>query len=215
MNAEDALCFEKTAFDRTIKLDTSMHDFKFTRRWFLRRNIITWSTYLRGKYNNNTPMRMIQIGVFEGMDLIWCLQNILGHPDSHVIAIDPWEPTTKLDAEFMQACNGRAMHNLSPWEDKVTLIRGHSQQVLPQINLEGQIDLVIIDGDHNRVPVLADAVNALRLLKPGGWMVFDDVRNRIPKADHVKHGIESFLGVYSNHVELAWKHRHCDCYEKL
>lgn len=212
-----------------IPINYAQHDFQFTRNWFRLRNERTWSTYLRPKFRGITtdwPIKMIQIGVFEGMDLCWCLQNILTHPDSRVIAIDPWAATTKLDAEYMEQVMMRAYHNLAPWKDKVHIVRGFSADVLAadlllggetrSPLLENQYEFAVIDGDHNAFPVCQDAELCYRLVKPGGWLVFDDVRNRVPKKDHVVDGIRMFLkGGYADKVKLVHQHRYVDIYEKL
>ena len=51
----------------------------FTRSWFRSRNQVTFSTFLPQRFNGKRPVRMIQIGVFEGMDLAWQFQNTLVH----------------------------------------------------------------------------------------------------------------------------------------
>ena len=160
------------------------------------------------------PISMIQIGVFEGADLVWCFQNILAHSDSRAIAIDPWLPTTKLSKEFMEEVHQRAVHNLGPWFRKVTIRRALSQNILNALK-PNSYDLIVIDGDHTDEAVFEDACTSLRLLKAGGIMVFDDVRNRIPKKNHVLQGIEMFLKGHEKDVELCWMHRYADCYRKV
>lgn len=207
----------------SIPLDLSAHNFQFTRRWFRNRNQATWSTFLLPKFRGvrtDWPVKMIQIGVFEGMDLVWCLQNILTHEDSQVLAIDPWQETTKLQQFYMNGVEDRARHNLAPWEKKVTIRKGFSQDVLAADGILDALggcpaDLIVIDGDHNAEPVFRDAELALACSKPGTWLVFDDVRNQRPKPDHVYHGIEKFLSIYGDRVKLEFRHRFVDCYSVL
>lgn len=187
-------------------------DFEFTRHWFRSRNQVTWSTFLQPRFGNIVrPLKMLQIGVFEGADLTWCFSHILQHPHSRAIAIDPWLETTKLSAEYMEQVRQRAVRNLERWRSKLEIKHGLSQDILPLI--DDEFDLVVIDGDHTAEAVLIDATHAIRLTKPGGWIVFDDVRNRIPKEHHVAEGIDHWLRRYGDHVALAWKHRFVDCYE--
>lgn len=201
--------------DRRVPLQTVGYDFTFTRRWFIHRNLTTWSTFLLPRFGGGRRMRMIQIGVFEGMDLAWCCQNLLTHPASHALAIDPWDPTTKLSSDYMQAVEQRAARNLRPWADKLTIIKGYSQEYLQRAEVRGGYDLAVIDGDHNATPVFRDALLCLAQVKPGGWLVFDDVRNRRPKKDHVAEGIQRFLEIAGDRVAPAWRHRYCDCYQVL
>lgn len=201
--------------ERRIQIDRSQHNFTFTRRWFIHRNMTTWSTFLLPRFGGGRRVAMLQIGVFEGMDLVWCCQNLLTHPASKVLAIDPWDPTTKLDSTYMQGVEDRARANLKPWAAKVELVKAYSQEFLVNTPPNTRFDLAVIDGDHNAVPVFQDAALTLALMKPGGLMVFDDVRNRIPKKDHVEEGVRRFLEIFGDRVKLAWRHRFCDAYEVL
>ena len=202
-------------------------NYTLRRNWFHNRNCCTFSTYLLDKYPPDRPYNMLTIGVFEGAQEIWMCQNLLSHPDSKLICIDPWMQTNKLSQEFMDQCHDNAHANLSEWiqEGKVALNRGFSGSVMCEaITSEGaelcgvpvgEFDFIIIDGDHTRPAVLADALNAHALLKPGGWMLFDDVRNRISKKDHVWDGLIEFLQLMKDRVNLVWEHRYCSCVEKV
>lgn len=209
---------------RNVPIDETQHDFRFRRRWFRNRNQATFSSFLLDKFPIGRPYKMLTIGVFEGAQEVWLMQHVLTHPDSRLFCVDPWCPTTKLDAEFMEQCYANARHNLSPWKDKVNLQRAFSQEIMSSAVRDGgylgeplnSFDLVIVDGDHDATPVIVDAVNAYEFVKPGGWILFDDVRNQIYKPEHVWHGIERWLaGGYEQKVKFAWSHRYCDCYEKL
>lgn len=212
ISQEEAFAVRDT--DISIPLDRSKFKFEFTRNWFRQRNQVTWSTYLKPLFDPTKRLYAVQIGVFEFMDAAWLMQNILTHRQSVLHAIDPWEPTTKLDSKYMEGCYKRALQNASPWPNNVVFHRGYSQEILKGFPA-GKYDLVVIDGDHRAPGVLEDAKHALRILKPGGIMVFDDVRNRIPKADHVLEGIRQFLELHGSEVQLLWQHRFADCYAKI
>lgn len=194
---------------------------QFTRRWFQYRNCTTFSTFLYERFAGK-PTNLIQIGVFEAMDLVWQFQHVLTHPKSRAVAIDPWLGTRKLDQDVMDGVYQRAVNNLSKWKDQVQIVRATSQEALPKMLDDypfginpGEWDIVIIDGDHHAEPVYSDAVNSLPLVRKGGWLLFDDVRNRISKPDHVIHGLQRFLDDHGTSVEWAWGHRFCECYEKV
>lgn len=208
--------FQKLDIERKLPIDRREHE--FTRSWFVHRNLTTFSTFLEPRFPPGKPWRMVQIGVFEGMDLVWQLQNILTHPDCRALAIDPWLATTKLNADHMQRVEGRARRNLERYGSRVEIVKGLSQDILRERTpeLRETLDYVIIDGDHNAAPVFQDAILSYWLVKPGGWLVFDDVENRTPKKDHVKHGVDRWLDSgYEEKVRQVWKHRFCECYERL
>lgn len=224
--------FAKLENEQSVPIDKTQHDFQFTRKWFRNRNQTTFSTFLlpkfRGRRRRRKPVYLLQIGVYEGMDLVWQMQHIISnHPDSRALGVDPWlSPKMDRRGKSMDEVELRARHNLTPYREQIELRRGLSQEILPQIiktptQVLGALlppgfwDLIVVDGDHNAAAVEQDAKNAVELAKVGGWIVFDDVRNRVRKKNHVKQGVEKFLQEQGDRVKLVWQHRHCDCYEKV
>ncbi len=131
----------------------------------------------------------------------------------------------------MDGVYAQARRNLKPWHNKINLVRARSQDVLPTLangmivgtcgsgpkHIDpGEWDLIVIDGDHNADPVYADAVESLKLCRPGGWMLFDDVRNKTTKSEHVYHGIIGWLLDLDagDEVDMIWANRFMNCYEK-
>lgn len=207
---------------RTTDLDRSQHNFRFTRRWFLNRNLRTFVRYVFPEWRDKPNLTYLELGVFEGMSLVWVMQRVLTHSTSRAVGIDPWLITTKLDGEMMKQVRKRAFHNLSPWMLNCQLIQGSSTEVLRKMcGREGflgikkeSVDLCMIDGGHISFQVLDDARHVLRLLKPGGWILFDDVENDHLKKNHVKLGIAMWLEEAWNDVEFLWKDRYMECYQK-
>jgi hypothetical protein len=76
------------------------------------------------------------------------------------------------------------------------------------------VDVSMVDGNHWALAVQDDARLVYQLLKPGGWMLFDDVENDVPKTDHVKEGIARWLAEDKPNVKLLWKHKYMECYQK-
>lgn len=193
--------------------------FEFTRKWFLNRNLSTFREHIYPVWKDK-PITYLEIGVFEGMSLVWMLQYVLTHPDARAVAIDPWLMTTKLDEEFMQGVMERAKKNLQPYRKKVKIQRGNSAEVLRKmVHRKGyldigreSVDLCMIDGDHNQLAVLDDLRLVYRLMKPGGWIILDDVENQIQKHDHVKEGLAMFLE--EQPMEQVFKHRFVEVYRK-
>jgi hypothetical protein len=64
--------------------------------------------------------------------------------------------------------------------------------------------LIYIDGSHQAVDVLSDAVLSFPLLAIGGYMVFDDYewRSRAPSHARPQIAIDAFLAVYSEELEM-------------
>jgi predicted O-methyltransferase YrrM len=202
------------------KLDLSPLGYQFTRSWFLNRNLPTFREFVYPEWANK-PCTYLEIGVFEGQSLCWMLEHVLTHKDSRGVGVDPWLMTTKLNEADMEAVRLRAAHNVSKWEHG-SLVRGASAEVLRKMAgrghagiSKGSVDLCMIDGNHWAPYVVDDAEQVATLLKPGGWMLFDDYSNDIPKKDHVKQGLEMFLASHTKFefTEL-WRHRYMVCLKK-
>lgn len=201
----------------SVPIDSSEYDYRFIRRWFRNRNLQAFSTFLLPQFPATKPYTMIQIGIWEGMDLIWQLQNTLAHPDSRAIAIDPWPVDDKYGADLIATVKSNAYHNLQPWRHKVSIIENTSSVKLQHLidTDSPPFDLIVIDGDHKADAVYDDAVKSLKLSKVGGWMVFDDVRNRRRYNNHVYHGLCRFLDEFGAHVKIAWDYGFCTCFERI
>jgi len=198
------------------------HAFQFTVRWFLCRNLPTFRELIFPVWAGK-PVIYLEIGVYEGMSLAWMMQYVLAHPDSRAVGIDPWLMSTKLDEVHMEAVRERAFHNLIPWQNKCKLVRGCSSEVLRKMLCRrgwfgirrNSVDICMVDGDHHELLVLDDARLCFQLVKPGGWLLFDDVENDKKKKEHVRQGLDTFLREFGDRVKLIWKHRYMEAYEKL
>jgi len=216
---------------RKMDIDCTQHDFQFTRNWFRNRNLPTFRKYIHPKWAGK-PLLYLELGVFEGMSLTWMMQHIVTHEESRAVGVDPWLMTRKLDEHLMDGVKQRARHNLTPWiypmdaghtNWKCRLIRGCSAEVLRKMRgrggfagiTKGSVDICMIDGNHHSLAVLDDCQQGLPLMKPGGWMLFDDVENDHTKSDHVKQGLGVFLEEVGDRVNFLWKHRYMEAYEKV
>jgi len=210
--------------EKNFAIRRDQHDFRFRKKWFRNRNQVTFSTFLTNRFRRGRPYRILTVGVFEAAAEVWLLQHVATHRDSRIISIDPWASTTKLGQDFMEEAYRNALHNVSPWGDKIRLIRGTSQEVLAEAIRThrlfgvrvGSFDLVYLDGDHSLEPVRQDAEHALKLVHPGGWIVFDDVRQDKGRAFNwgVKGGIDAWLEAHPDEIEHLWSHRYCEGFRR-
>lgn len=225
-----------------LNIDRTVHDFQFTHHWFRNKNVETFRKFVLPVWQGK-PIQYLELGVFEGESMVWMLQYVLTHPNSCAVGIDPWLTTVKLDGDKMGSVMFRAFHNTEPYRDKCQLIRGNSSEVLRMMVAErgyrrrgeptgyagigiGVVDVCLVDGCHHSLGVLDDARLASRLLKPGGWMIFDDTETARgpsvkhnwlslpPKRDHVREGIDLFLLEQNHLVRLVHKHKYIEIYEK-
>ena len=72
-----------------------------------------------------------------------------------------------------QAAKFRA--NTAEFADRIRLMPTSSRAALARLTTEeAGYDLVFVDGSHESQDVLDDATGSWSLLRPGGWLVFDD-----------------------------------------
>ena len=147
------------------------------------------------------PIRYLEIGTFYGANLFSVGRSYASHPDSRMYCIDPW-----VDYEDYSEYKGRQesvyetfTRNLenSGQKEKITVVRGFSHTEIPKFE-DDSFDIVYIDGNHEPEYVLEDAVLAVRKLKVGGYLIFDDYGWGGP--DLTQRGIDAFCSAYHTRI---------------
>ena len=131
-----------------------------------------WADDLRD-LKGKPQVRALEVGCFEGQSACWFLDNILTHPTSRLVCVDPFAvPMASVLLRYFEA---RFDFNVaaSGSGDRVTKLIGHSQVVLRTLQ-PASFDFIYVDGSHKIGDVLQDAVLAWTLLRPGGLVNFDD-----------------------------------------
>jgi predicted O-methyltransferase YrrM len=157
-----------------------------------------WTRYL-GELRGLENVHLLEIGSSEGRSAIWFLDNVLTHPTSSITCVDVFSARVK---------ETRFDHNtkLSGFSNKVTKIKGRSQEVLKLLR-EGSYDVIYIDGSHRAADVHVDALLSWALLKPGGIIIFDDYawKPEKPPEARPQMGIDAFLNDFRFQVEILHK----------
>jgi hypothetical protein len=149
--------------------------------------------------DSSKPIRYAEVGAFYGANIVSVAMTYGAHPDSELLAIDPWtdygdypEYKGQHPSIYETFCQ-----NIEPFVPKIQARRGYSHEVLPTLE-DGAYDLIYIDGNHEPEYVLEDAVLAFRKVKGGGYMIFDDYGWGGP--DLTQRGIDAFLSAYSKRI---------------
>lgn len=164
-------------------------EYKFTKDWTTKFADL-WMEHLSeliGKPN----VRALEIGAWEGRSTLWMLENILTGEGSTIVALDAWEDREAYEARF----DGNI--TVSDYDERVRKIKGYSQEQLPLLPPES-FDLIYIDGCHETTCVYLDTVYSWRLLRPGGYMVWDDY------GLSPKFVLPQFLKIFGEYLEVVY-----------
>jgi predicted O-methyltransferase YrrM len=116
----------------------------------------------------------LEIGVRRGKSMA---QVASRRPSCRIVGCDLWvSPYGGVDnpgPTFVQQEMARLGHS-----GPLMLVSGDSHDVLSRWEAEGSrehFDVVTVDGDHSDEGAWADLVQATELVRPGGFLVFDDI----------------------------------------
>jgi predicted O-methyltransferase YrrM len=144
-------------------------------------NIVQWCVTFARIFNRVDPVRILEVGSWEGRSTLFFLTYFT---QSHLTAVDSWDFSGDQDSGDHQynatldslSSEARFDGNLAPYVGRLTKRKGSSLHVLPQLlDEEQKFDVIYVDGSHFADDVLTDGINAWRLLKQGGIMIFDDL----------------------------------------
>lgn len=158
-------------------------------------------------FDPNEDRLIVEIGVYEGASTCWWSDNYLEHPNSRLIAIDPFTgndeykdrpkdfPTLE-NIEFIARSNVAKSKNAG----KVDIRKGCSWDLFPLISreLNRPIDILYIDGEHTPNALCRDISLYLPLVRSGGAVIFDDYGH-----EEVKRGVDGALNGCGD-MELAF-----------
>jgi predicted O-methyltransferase YrrM len=177
---------------------------RFDKTWF-DGNIVPWCVTFSRVFRRETPVRILEIGSFQGRSSLFFLTYFT---HGNLTAVDTWagsdehEGDASLELETLEA---RFDGNVAPCATRLTKRRGSSLQVLPQLLDEKQeFDVIYVDGSHLADDVLTDGITAWRLLKKDGVLIFDDLTWRYyPRAqENPAWAIKAFLQFHKGKYQI-------------
>lgn len=176
-------------------------NYEFTVDW-TSQNTDVWLSML-APLINRPGLRFLEVGSFEGRSAAWFLDNILLDPTSLIVCIDTFEGSAE-HAGMKQVLDleNRFLRNMERHNSKVRPMRGRSSELLRMMLPNPEFDLVYIDGAHESSDVLTDAVLSWPLLRPTGFMIFDDYLWDLPGP---KIAVDAFVSAYSGLCEVKYK----------
>jgi predicted O-methyltransferase YrrM len=133
-------------------------------------HLVLFSAISESNYKIDT---ILEIGTFNGETTL-ILSSLF--PNSNIETLDLPFSEIKNDNLYKYATKNKKLinvrnQNLTPLIN-VKFIEMNSLEL---INKQGKYDLIWVDGDHSNPVVSIDIANAIRLLKPNGLIICDDI----------------------------------------
>lgn len=153
-------------------------NYNFSVDWFTF-HVPHWDETLRimGK-TRTSPLRILEIGSYEGRSSTWISDNLLDHPDSILWCLDTFEGSIEHEGQDnITTLLEKFYSNLSKSKNfrKTRVLANDSKQAMPLMIKKGmKFDLIYVDGSHETPDVIQDGLNAFELLADGGAIIFDD-----------------------------------------
>ena len=146
--------------------------------------------FLRALASRPDVRTTIEIGCANGISGLYICSGLLGKERAAHTAIDPFQ-----SSEF----RGRGVENIrSAGFDFFRLIELPSEIALPRLLVDGtRYDLAFIDGLHTADQTMVDFYYLDKLLRVGGFVVFDDVNSAAVNK------IARYAATYPNYQMLA------------
>lgn len=186
--------------------------YQFTNSWFDKSKSV-WARLLP----KIAPRKVLEIGSYEGASACFMIDSICADSPLELHCVDTWDGGVEHKAigTDMGSVEGRFFHNtrlsIAHAKHKVDLRlhKGFSDMELCKLlagGKQGYFDLIYVDGSHQAPDVLCDAVLAFRLLKVGGYLIFDDYlwHENLPGGiDPIrcpKPAIDAFTAIYARKI---------------
>ena len=166
----------------------------------------------------------MEVGCFEGVSTVYFLKNILTHPTSNIVCIDPlgqlpseinkkngWghdpahEPLRiKTPKTIYEVFKSNVLDKYA--DDKVVFHRENSDVALRRYS-KAEFDVIYLDGLHYSTAILSDIIMSWPLLKKGGHLLLDDFGMDMYGSkfnlDSCFFGISAFMNIFQGQYQVV------------
>jgi hypothetical protein len=151
------------------------------------------------KLKTDKKLRGLQIGTYTGDATEWLMKNT----KMSLIDVDTWGGSEEVSHEDINFNEVEAYYDSRHADNpRVTKYKGTSDSFFAQY--EGEpFDFIYIDGDHTASQTAIDGLQALKVLKPGGIIAFDDLTWQSGKGPYYdpKPGIDAVFHIGQSILE--------------
>jgi len=162
--------------------ESADHGYTFTHDYFAA-NIPNWQTWF-ATLITAAPIACLEIGSWQGGSATWLLDKVVGPRGGRLTCVDTFEGSSEHAAVL--AGLGCSLEQI--FDQNIARTRhaalchkliGRSQDVLRWLH-EERFDFIYVDGAHEAKYVIQDAVLSWKLLRDGGFLLFDDTGFEFP-----------------------------------
>jgi predicted O-methyltransferase YrrM len=186
--------------------ESLQNGYVFTHDYFSA-NIFDWRKWFN-TFIVAAPIECMEIGSWQGGPATWLLDNVVGPRGGRLTCIDTFEGSSEHATwlssleQKIEAIFDENIRRTGRGEQCRKLI-GKSQDVLPSLYRE-QFDFIYIDGAHEAKYVILDNALCWGLLKPGGFLLFDDTHFTFPHApaQNTQTAIAGFRSWFAEEIEV-------------
>lgn len=183
--------------------------YEFTHDYFFG-NIPRWQGWF-AEVVTMRPIYCLEVGSWQGESAAWLLDKVISARGGLLTCIDTFTGSSE-----HQGIVGRLGSSLEEIFDEnigksgyggiVRKLVGLSQECLRPLPASS-LDFIYIDGAHEAKFVIQDAILAWPLLRPHGFMLFDDLPARFPDnpRQDTARAIEFFLEVFGDELKCLHK----------
>lgn len=149
------------------------------------------------------PENILEVGTYHGTGTCY-LAEMVRERGGHVTTVDlPWTATDRMSRQVEQQLEACGL-------DNATVLRrddGAEGFLFEYLASDSQpFDFVYIDGGHQWTKTVPQFCLALSCLRPGGWILFDDINNeKYPEVGEVwRHVVSKHPGVNETREHGNW-----------
>jgi len=163
-----------------------------------------WEKHLQSMADLKRPLRMLDVGGYEGEITAWFLNNLASNPESHVYVIDTWKQSSELGIDYKQIHKTfQKAVKKTKREDQLSVLnikRDDALYHLLDLLEQESIDVAFVDASQDPSNILYDLILIWKLIKKNGILILDDYT--LATMDASRTILDTFIRNYQNEINI-------------
>ena len=138
-------------------------------------NVYIWNKFFKKYKLTNKIINYLEIGSFEGRSSVYVLENL---NNAYCYFVDPFEEyeemTKSTNQNNFSSIYNNFKINVGSFRGRYEIFKTTSDNFFENLEKTKKFDLIYIDGSHLSKDVYADAINSNKIIREGGFIIFDD-----------------------------------------